>query len=569
MKLKNILVDALFISVLFLAAYFRFFNLNQLPPSLFSDEVDAGYQALTFNRCQSDYFGHSLPIHFQSYSDWRTSLYIYSIAFSQRLTYNPDLAVRLPAAVFGLLSCVVFYFIIKTATKNRFYALLGFLTISLSPWLIHYSRAGFEVTGMIFCLLLSIFYWLKFNIYKQLKYLYTSLAFLAFTPYFYSTAKFLIPFILFGFIYFWRSTLPRMRLKSFIAAVIFLTVLMLPLAKDTLGGQSGFRFSYISIFSQPNLDKETNRLRYIDSLKDHQGEIGVTTSFESKLAHSRPQLVVQKFITNYLLSFSTDFLFVTGDANLRQGFTTHGYFFATEFFLIIIGLVVVFLTKRPLDYFFIFLLIIGPIPFALTRDSLSPHATRLIVLLPSFLYLIVNGQIFLIEKLKSIRFLLVLAIIVTILIQFTQFWHTYTYHYPQISARYWHTGMKEAVLEAVNTKRSHLYFSDKYEPFLPFYLYYTNYIPKNLSCSPAQTIIKDKQDFISGVVTDNQAHFGIIEWSKLIKNKQMLTQSIFIIPQSELLTVQDALGSQLNLNKVYTTPLKFQEQESFIIFALQ
>ena len=96
-------------TIFVLAVLPRLFNLNNLPPALFADEVDAGYQAKFFNQNHTDYFGNYFPSHFHSFSDWRTPLYIYSIAIFQKLPLNQDIATRLPSALFGILSVYFFF----------------------------------------------------------------------------------------------------------------------------------------------------------------------------------------------------------------------------------------------------------------------------------------------------------------------------------------------------------------------------------------------------------------------------------------------------------------------------
>jgi len=96
------------IFILILSLFLRLFRVSTLPPALFADEVDAGYQAMIFNQNKTDYFGNKFPVHFHSFSDWRTSLYIYSISFFQNITNNSDIAIRLPSVVFSVVSVHLF-----------------------------------------------------------------------------------------------------------------------------------------------------------------------------------------------------------------------------------------------------------------------------------------------------------------------------------------------------------------------------------------------------------------------------------------------------------------------------
>jgi len=141
--------------ILILALFLRRYHLETLPPSLFSDEADAGYQALIFNQNQTDYYGNKFPTHFHSFADWRTSLYIYSVSFFQKLSSNPELAVRLPSVFFSVASVYLFYLITNSP--------LAALLLAISPWSIHYGRSGFEVSGMLAAFLAGLYFWKKYT----------------------------------------------------------------------------------------------------------------------------------------------------------------------------------------------------------------------------------------------------------------------------------------------------------------------------------------------------------------------------------------------------------------------
>jgi len=481
--------------IIFTASFFRLSNISNLPPSLFADEVDAGYQADTFNRHLSDYFGNRFPTHFHSFSDWRTSAYIYSISFTKLFVSNPQFSVRLPSAIFSILSVLIFYLI----TRSKLSALL----LAISPWSIHYGRTGFEVSGMIFCFLLGIYF-------LQNKRYFFSVFFFALTPYFYSTAKLFLILLFPIILYFFRSSIFSLKPKKLILLSIFSLVCLLPLITDTISGKSGYRFSYIGIFTMPHREQIVDTLRYEDILISHPSEVGVPTPKTSFLFHNKYQLVVQKFIQNYLSAFSTDFLFINGDSNVRHGFGGHGLLYSFEIFLFFIGLYIWLKNPSLIGKLFLAILLIAPIPFALTRDSSSAHATRLIFMLPSLIY-------FISIAVSKYKFLIILYLFSTI-----SFWHFYTLHYPQASARQWHTGMKQTVLQTIGHDNN-IYFSSKYESFVPFFLYYYPY-----------TSIPQFQEFnndsFSGLTLDNRFYFGNINANNL---SNLSPNSILVIPQSE------------------------------------
>jgi hypothetical protein len=70
MKKGKLIVSLLLITLLGLLL--RLYNLEKVPPSLFGDEVDVGYQAYSILKTGRDYMGQSWPISFHSLAEWRT-----------------------------------------------------------------------------------------------------------------------------------------------------------------------------------------------------------------------------------------------------------------------------------------------------------------------------------------------------------------------------------------------------------------------------------------------------------------------------------------------------------------
>lgn len=533
---KNISI----ILILFVALFFRSYHLDTLPPSLFSDEVDAGYQALIFNQNQSDYFGNKFPIHFHSFADWRTSLYIYSVSFFQNITHNSDLSVRLPSVIYSVLTVYLFYLLTNS--------LLASLLLAICPWSIHYGRSAFEVSGMLSAFLAGIYFWKRYTQNLSIKNLLLSVFFLALTPYFYSTAKlFLILFSL-AILIIYYPFIKKIKKSHFFLALIFASLLMTPLLIDTLKGHSGFRFSYISIFSDPQIGKSIDYLRYQDIFTTHPNETGVVTSLDSKIFHNKYGLIIGNFISNYFSSFSTSFLFINGDQNSRHGFGNHGLLYCLDFFLIVAGLINVLKNRHQdkLGQLFVLLLLFAPIPFALTRDSLGPHATRLILMLPSLIYLSYQGIIY-------FKFLWPksLPIIMSLyLISLASFWHYYNYDYPQLSAMSWHSGMKESV-QATQKYSKPIYFSSSYEPFLPFFLFYK---PYTTSLIPANDIQHLSNNFFDGSIINNQYYFGNLNWSNV---STLSTPSIFVVSDADKAQVPSNLKLLEKINKKYINSQNF------------
>jgi len=569
---KSSLFFKICLTILFLFSLSLYLYKNTtVPPSLYSDESDISYQAFIFNKYQTDYFGNKFPIHFHSYSDWQPSLFIYSVALTQKFIGHTDASVRIPAAVFGALTVLIFCLIINLLLKSEVWSIIGGLLFSISPWLFIFSRAGFAVTNMLFLTLLGIYFWIKFIKNNQVKNLFLSFISFALLTYSYSTAKLHLVFIFLTLYLIWFKTINKISLKNKIITVALVILICLPIVSDTLKGRAGYRFSYISIFSDPTISKTVDNYRQEDSAMVYGQQIGLKPMFISKIYHNKIVQISEKFITNYFSSFSTDFLFLKGDGNLRQGIQTTGNLLLPDFFLIILGISCVFFTKSPNKKFYLFFLInliLTPISFALTRDSNFPHGTRLILMLPFLIFFSILGlkQIFEFSKSK----LLISFILFLYLICFSRFLHQYYFHYPNISARDWHYGMKQAVTKAININYPKTYFINSYEPFMPFFLNYSQHLPQDKNISPASSLIWDNNQFFTGMQTENRYYLGNIEWSIMFNN--LPKNSLFVIPERELIKIKTNLEdynknhqTKINLQQLDQVEKKYTEQEQFYL----
>jgi len=525
MKLYKYLI----VVILIFATFLRLYQLKSYPVSLFADEVDAGYQASVLNKCSSDYFGNKYPFHLHSFADYRAPFYIYSVAIIQKFVPDKELSTRLPAAIFGILTCWALYLLVKKISTSEITAQIALFLSAVSPWLIHYSRSAFEVTGMLFFLILGIYYLLEDKYYQ-------SILFLAFSAYFYSTAKLFVVLIVISAIILNFAKYKKIKLKKIALIALFTLIIGFPYLKDTFQGKAGFRFSYINIFSDPTISTQIDYQRFTDASVASPGQIGVKTSFESKIFHNKITAITNKFIENYLSSFGTDFLFVKGDNNLRHQ-PGSSYLYPFELFLIIGGLIL--FRKNKYYNFIVTLLLLAPISFALTRDSFGPHGTRLILLIPFFIIFIATAINALNKKIKIILFFVYLFFV-------SNFLHNYFVHYPQNSARIWHYGIKEALELSypLENKYQQISYSNKYEPVLPFFLFYRNYIPQD--CDPASHI-KDS-------VLDNKYYFGAIDFNK--------PNGLLVLPLSEYKENQVKLS---NYSVYKTTAKNYTEQEQFVI----
>lgn len=471
------LVKKQFLLFIFLALFgisLRLISFGKIPFSLFSDEVDIGYQALSFKQTGRDYFGNFLPLQFHSLSDVRASLPIYAaILVSYLPGISLETAIRLAPLLFAAASLLLIYFFMNSfwdyfRLKKPGGVLLpghfAVFTLSLMPWHFTYSRTGFELSQLFFFTLLGFYLYFRYLLSRKTKTLVFSLIVLGLTPMVYSTAK--LALVGYPLVLWLLADGPKSRRNLFSHWYLGL-VLFLPLLLLFLNGGAGRRFSEIAIFTDPTISSEVNYARQTDL--GPKLVVGSSPSLLTKIVHNKATLVLSRFLKNSLNPLSTSFLFAAGDRNQRHAVPGWGMLLKTFLILLTAGLF--YLANKNSRHLLVFLgllTIIAVISSALTRDG-ADHGSRLFMLILPVVIILTLGWVYLCR----FRLALVILLLITLVESFFYF-HDYFMHYPYVSEKDFHTGLKEVVL-AAKAEKTLVAISPRYEPPLIFYLFYTKF----------------------------------------------------------------------------------------------
>lgn len=129
---------------LFVAAWFRLWDLGTNPTGLSWDEAYLGYVGKMVVQTHRDEFGVFMPTVFKSFGDYKAPLAIYLSGISTTLFGLSTWAVRLPFALAGVMSVGVITAVVGVRTKSWGWGLLAGWLLATLPWHIHFSRVGFE-----------------------------------------------------------------------------------------------------------------------------------------------------------------------------------------------------------------------------------------------------------------------------------------------------------------------------------------------------------------------------------------------------------------------------------------
>lgn len=471
----------LLILILFFAAFLRLFNLDKIPVSLFGDEVDIGYHAYSLLKTGRDYTGNFLPLHFESLADYKSSLYAYSIIPAVAIFGISPLGVRLPSAVFGVLSVYLFYLIINLVFKNKCLGLLSAFLLATLPWHLQFSRGGFEVILMLTLLLAGLYFFLKSL--NDGKYLIFSAVFFALAPIAYHSGKVLMPLTVFVIILIYFKQFIKISKNKLMISFIIFSLVTVPFAWSTIFGRGLDRFQSTSIFDDPNLSSEIGLQRYKDvGMRGFSSEGLEQVTFKDRFFHNKVVYFGSKILNNYLESFSFEFLFIKGDPNLRHTPPGYGEFLKVEAIFMVLGLIFLFtkISDRKTKLLFSLLTLIAPLPSIITSGG-GNHAIRLFSLIPTLVLFVALGVYYSVLTInRKFRGIFIFALSAVFFLSFVFYEHSYWVHYPWDSQKWWHAGYEEAIKSVVTKGGNYekVIISGANEPPLIYFLGWAEYPPE-------------------------------------------------------------------------------------------
>lgn len=149
----------LLILVGLLASILIFYKFPNLPKNLAPDEVD--FARLAFSLENKPY----TP--FSQLATGHSTLYFYILLASLKTFGANIFALRLPSAIFGILSVLIFYLIIEyffqqfsNRTMKQYLPFLFSFILLSSRWFLNFTRFSFEPTFLLFLELTSIYFFL-------------------------------------------------------------------------------------------------------------------------------------------------------------------------------------------------------------------------------------------------------------------------------------------------------------------------------------------------------------------------------------------------------------------------
>ncbi|TXH07001.1 MAG: hypothetical protein E6R05_00910 [Candidatus Moraniibacteriota bacterium] len=452
------------IYILVLATLLRVVNLATNPPGLNWDEVSMGYTAYSLQATGRDEWGEPWPILFRSYGEWKSPVYIYLlIPFINLLGLNAW-GVRLPAALFGVLTVYLTYALASRIYSRRV-GLFAALLLAVSPWHLMLSRPAFEA-GVALALMLAginllLIYFEKKTTPSIFYILLSSLLF-GLSLHTYHSAKIVVPLIILFLGWIYRK---RLSIKLLIYPMLVLLFFAYPIAKDVLTGKTQARYNQVGITTDAELVERFYRYRQTAPF----GSVG------NKIVFNKYTFILTKGFSNWTSYLSPHFLLGSSSIRAQHSIPFRGVLYFVEFALFIYGLFLLRRSTHPLRYLPIFVILVAFIPPALTKDTY--HVLRSILTLPWWQVVSAFGlnEMMKYNKYQKLSTFTLLLLTCEVLI----FIFIYFAWYPKAFARDWQYGYKEIaqwVAQKESSYESVVITKEYGEPHL-FFAFYNKWDP--------------------------------------------------------------------------------------------
>lgn len=462
--------------ILILSAMTRLYQLGIIPPGLVDDEANKGYDAFSLLQTGKDQWGQAWPmVAFKGFGDYRSPLYTYILLPFIGLFGLTPYAVRLPSALFGILTVLLTYFLVHELFREKLYkkpkieilALLASLFLSISPWHIGMSRMAMEVTISVSFIIIGIILMLRSRRNAWCTYVAGSV--FGISLYLYPANTLVVPFLFILIAFLYRLEMWGTYKRRIVIPAVLCIVFAIPLifAQTTT---ANVRIRQVNLTQDSGLIDTVNEKR--GSCRNNFPELLCRITLNKYIAYG------EKYVLNYFHHFSPNLLSIHGTTSQYSMLPLRGLLYIIEFPLLLIGIFVVLTWRKSGGYFILFYLLFSAIPDSITSDG---HYGRFFISFPSWPILISIGlyEVYAWSKKHAvIMFVIALFYIAEVGI----FSVEYLSYFPHRYSAYSHFGYRELVsnIDFNKNRYDRIVISGMVNDAKQyiFYLFFTQYNPE-------------------------------------------------------------------------------------------
>lgn len=434
MKFKNSKEIFLLVVILLLFFATRIYKIGDIPQSLYWDEASVGYNAFSIANTLRDEWGKFLPLHFRAFGEFKLPVYIYTTSIFVKLFGLSNFSVRLPAVIFSLGTIIFTYLAVTKISGNKGIGVLAAFFLSTSPWLFIFSRIGYEVSAGLMFFVLGYYFFLK-SFEKEKLLILWSISWVL-SMYSYNSFRIITPILAVIFLGTYLSKQKKIT-RVLVISIILLMVSFIPAYRLTKDNYATSRYAVV---------KETK---------------------------------TSAIVKNYFSHFDFKFL-LSGDTNPRSQVPGFGQVWILDIPIILAGAIFIFKkNKKLVEFLPLIILVVAPIPAAITKES--PHAMRSILMVFVLSYLWAYGASFIANFAGKYKMAVATGIVLISLVYFGNYLNNFFGQYNSKASKDWQYGYKEIFLNHKDKieNSNKIVISDEYaQPYI-FALYYLKYPPQS------------------------------------------------------------------------------------------
>lgn len=445
MKGKSRSVYILF-ATLFVALFFRVYNVHINPPAISWDEASIGYNAYTILTTGRDEHGVFMPINtFAAFGDYKPPVPVYLTVPFVALFGLTELAVRLPSVVAGVLTVWVVYLFVSELFKSSKHAdtlgLVSALLLAITPWHIMLSRAGFEANIALLFLMTGMYLTLKARTRPSLLYI----CWLPFVLgiYTFNSTRYAGPMIALALCVLLYRQMMKYK-KEAVGGIIIASIVMFPILPHLFSKQARLRFEEVSIFSDLRTVLTSNARKESDN-----------HSFLSSVLHNRRVGYAREYFIHFFDNLEPRYLFIKGDGNPKFSIQDAGQLLLISAPFLVYGWLTIFRDYPAIGGLLVWWLIASIAPTAVARET--PHALRTENGLPVYIIVSAYGLIMSFAGVRKSNLQKMLLAVLCMLFagNVAFFWHNLIMHYPKEFSGEWQYGYKQAIAAADKYKNAY------------------------------------------------------------------------------------------------------------------
>ncbi|MCX9011390.1 MAG: glycosyltransferase family 39 protein [Candidatus Methanoperedens sp.] len=420
--IRKIIENNLVIVLLLIGISARVLLFGSIPPGLNQDEASTGYDAYAILNYGMDRNGFHNPVHITSWGSGQSALYVYfAMPFIALFGLNV-MAIRAVNLVFGIISLLVFYFLVKRVS-NRPVALLSLFLLVISPWHIMMSRWAIDANLFPSVFLMAVF--LLVLSFDDKRFLPASLFVFALSLYAYPTAFFIIPIyllVVLSYLLYHKKIDIKNDFKNLGTGILLFAFTALPIFLFVIINYFKMDSIHTALFSVPRLTGPP-RFSVASSLFNSDSQGGFYQNI----------IEVLKIIINQ------------DDGLIWNSIPEYGYMFLFSLPFLVVGFLKlvsenVFSKTRKFEKSFVFLAWLA-VSFLLGSLLTPPNINRINILFIPLIFLIAAGIYYVVQNFRYFT----VPIIILYVVSFSMFSFNYFSAYPEKTEQTFFESFGEAI----------------------------------------------------------------------------------------------------------------------------